>query len=82
MAAFFKEYHRQRQEQNQQITEQPKEREFTAGEGVTVKSQYIFGEDVKLYFADIINDTFCLLSDNKKDALKGVGYIYPIDRII
>lgn len=82
MAAFFKEYHRQRQEQKRQITEQPKEREFTAGQLVTVKSHRVFSEDIKLYFADIINDTFCLLSDSKKEALNGRGYIYAIDDII
>lgn len=75
MANFFKDYQNElktkRNEQNQ-----TKSMEYTEGQIVYINPMYDKNRNGKRYFVNDLGSGYVLLAENKKDAIKGVGYIY------
>ena len=86
MANFFKAYQSEIRAKRDAETRKPGRNvgEYLASlaRGQRVKVNRRYAESGYLYFADIINDNYILLSDDKTNAKAGRGWIYDESVII
>ena len=92
MANFFKEYQatvkaKKEEEARRKYEDREKAREiadyfYSLVRGQRVKVDKAYAENGYLYFADNLDDGHILLSETKKEAVSGYGYIYSKDVVI